>query len=1117
MFKIVSSSAGSGKTYTLTKEYLKLILSSDEAWYYKRILAITFTKAATREMKERIMARLEAFADYKQQDGMLMDIIAELYPESLRDMDGAFALRKNELRRRAKTVFTNIIHNYSDFAVMTIDSFVQRIVSAFTEELGIPFSFEVEMEADELLLVAVERILEKVGDDTQTELSGILKDFYIEASQDGKNWHQLPETLATFARDLLNEQRYAAIQQNGDLSLYDFKKIKRQMVVFIKKIENRLVELGQRGVGIIESMGLDDKDFSYGTVPKYFRDRVILKKTLEEFQKREYDVFVEDKGWYTKTANRFVKDTIEEIKSALCDVASQIEELRTKNASLYYLYEQLLPHLYHLSLLNEIKTEFDRQLRENGKVHISEFNQKILKIVTEDPVPFIYERLGEKYNHILIDEFQDTSKLQFANLLPLIDNSLGYEHFNLAVGDSKQAIYRFRGGEMSQIVALHTQQLGRLQQSLGQHELTTERLQNIKRHLTADALTTNRRSARAIVEFNNDFFEKISDAYQSSVGSVKDVFGQDFKQLVPAHAADGGSVQIEFIDEKSDEDNPQVVSPMLTRTLDLIEEAQTKGFSVGDIAILCRKVKEAKVLANYLKEQGYAIISEDSLSLRFSKAVSLMTAFMQVLIKPDDRLHKYEAMYLFYETILHQTPNNQTNEQIKIAVESHNVHDFYDYINTALGINNRDTQTTASHLLQPYRLLQLSIYELAEQLILTFGLFGWANERGYLFRFLDVILEFGTKKGTDLNDFLIAWERLKDKVSISKPSDVQAITIQTIHRSKGLEYPVVIVPYCHWSFVPDSKRDTLWVDLEDSQELSLASYENSAGETIAARRLKTGAVPTRKVLQNTTAEVAQQYEDEVERTFMDNINLLYVAFTRPTQSLYILSKAVNPEKKDTNQNVGVWLADYLVQLELYDTEQSVYTLSSSPMAINTHRPTIHEPSILSIPTIVSNPLIRDLRLRRMADRVFDTETFERKKDHGNKVHYAMSLIKTPADVEAAIRQLLIEGLAEPSEAAEIKQSISKVFDNEELAGLFDNDNIVLNEREILTPDGKQHRPDRVVKLADKIVILDYKTGAYSDSHQSQLKRYTQLYREMGYANVFAKLVYLENNEVVDVA
>jgi ATP-dependent helicase/nuclease subunit A len=1143
MFKIVSSSAGSGKTYTLTKEYLKLVLQNDNAYYFKHILAITFTKAATREMKERIMGRLQVFADGGN-DPMLADILKELYPETLKDPEGAYLLREKELRQRADRVFKQILHDYSDFAVMTIDSFVQRVVSAFTDELGMPFSFEVEMEAGELLLMAVERLLERTGDDAYGDLTDILESFYLEAGQEGRNYHSLPEALAGFANDLLNEQRYAAIMQNAHLTAKDFKKIRRQLVSAVKKWEALIVKWAEAGQQLILESGLDEKDFAYGTVFKYFKKRTDTAETMIEPGSREKEAFENDKGWLTKTARAFVIDTVAGIKSQLVDYYEHIEKVRQENSGLYFLYQQLIPHLYHLSLLNEIKEEFDRQLRENNRVHISEFNQKILKIVTEDPVPFIYERLGEKFNHILIDEFQDTSKLQFANLLPLIDNSLGYEHFNLAVGDSKQAIYRFRGGDMDQIIALHSKNLDRLYQSLGDSDLTVERLENIRWHLQDDVLRTNRRSAKEIIEFNNAFFQTVEELYRDEFPLSHEVFAQVAQEL-PPNAKTGGEVQIEFIAADSGEvgEDENDTPLMIERTLSLIKQAtEQDGFLIGDVSVLCRFKRDAKKIANHLKENGYNIISDDSLSLRFSGAVNLVTAFMRVLVKPDSRLDKYEALYLYFRMILQRIPDAKDNQYIKAAVESQDVRAFYGYVN-GLQFTVHSPQLAVGSLksvvrtgefaalpppsegrgqgegLNPYKLLQISAYELAEKLIQTFGLFELVAERDYLFRFLDVVLEFSTQRGSHLADFLDYWETQKDKISISAPSDPSAVTVQTIHRSKGLEYPVVIIPYADWEFVPSAKRDSMWVNLDPTEDLSIAAYDAASvqnGELIEyveAKFLKTGSVQVKSELERTTEGVASQYRDERERVFVENLNLLYVAFTRPTRKLYVLAKEENFEKIKNPRRVSYWLYQY----QQSAVNNFAMPTNELPKSVSIKQvPPSGDRGLFYVPYVISTDRSRELRLRRLANRVFDVETFERKKDHGNKVHFALSMVKTPNDVPVALQKMQTEGVIEKNEADEIQKSLERVLQHPDLSGLFDSESSVLNEREILTPDGNLHRPDRVVHLPDRVVVLDYKTGIPLETHSRQIKRYVNLYKEMGYQNVEALLVYIERNEVVKV-
>ena len=1133
MFKIVSSSAGSGKTYTLTKEYLKLVLQNDNPYYYKHILAITFTKAATREMKERILGRLELFANGAN-DPMLKDMLRELYPEALNDLEGAYVLRENMLRFRADRVFKQILHDYSDFAVMTIDSFVQRVVSAFTDELGMPFSFEVEMEAGELLLMAVERLLEKTGDESYAELTDILESFYLDAGQEGKNFHSLPEALAGFAKDLLNEHRYASIMKNDHLSAKDFKKIRKQLVSFKAKIEAPIKRIAKEALEILAKIDCEISDYANGDKGFYsFFKKCVSFDTFPEINKNA-EKTVEKGDWSSGKASKFAKEKLKEVASILTDKYHELTALiENENKNLYSLYDQLIPHLYHLSLLNEIKEEFDRQLRENNRVHISEFNQKILKIVTEDPVPFIYERLGEKYNHILIDEFQDTSRLQFANLLPLIDNSLGYEHFNLAVGDSKQAIYRFRGGDMDQIIALHSKKLDRLHQSLGESELTAERLENIRWHLEDDVLRVNRRSAREIIEFNNAFFQSVEERYRDEFPLSREVFAQ-VAQEIPPNAQSGGEVKIEFISAEaaSSEEDEKDTPAMIERILALVRQSvEQDGFKIGDLSVLCRFKRDAHKIANYLKESGYNIISEDSLSLRFSGAVNLVTSFMRVLVKPDSRLDKYEALYLFFRMILQRIPAGDDNQHIKTAVESQDINAFYAYVNNlAVGTVLDNLQFSTSNEpaeseapLNPYKLLQISAYELAEKLIQAFRLFEQIKERDYLFRFLDVVLEFSTQRGSHLADFLDYWETQKEKISISAPSDPQAITVQTIHRSKGLEYPVVIIPYADWEFVPSAKRDTMWVNLDPTDDLGIV-FEGQSTDSDALKLppetkwLKTGSVQVKSDLERTTKSVAAQYQEERERVFVENLNLLYVAFTRPTRKLYVLAKEEDFAKVKNPKKVSYWLYHYWEGNEVQSGAGGLAIVDRQTRSEvhNSHRAAERTVCPFYIPRIISADRSKELKLRRLANRVFDVETFERKKDHGNKVCYALTMVHTSTDIPAALLRMQTEGLIEKSEISTVRESLEAVVYHPDLKGLFAGNVGALNGREILTPDGSLHLPDRVVQLADRVVVMNYKTGLFMEEHVKQIKFYAGLYRKMGYQKVNALLVYIDQNEVIKV-
>jgi ATP-dependent exoDNAse (exonuclease V) beta subunit len=296
---------------------------------------------------------------------------------------------------------------------------------------------------------------------------------------------------------------------------------------------------------------------------------------------------------------------------------------------------------------------------------------------------------------------------------------------------------------------------------------------------------------------------------------------------------------------------------------------------------------------------------------------------MRVLVKPDSRLDKYEALYLFFRMILQRIPAGDDNQHIKTAVESQDINAFYAYVNNlAVGTVLDNLQFSTSNEpaeseapLNPYKLLQISAYELAEKLIQAFRLFEQIKERDYLFRFLDVVLEFSTQRGSHLADFLDYWETQKEKISISAPSDPQAITVQTIHRSKGLEYPVVIIPYADWEFVPSAKRDTMWVNLDPTDDLGIV-FEGQSTDSDALKLppetkwLKTGSVQVKSDLERTTKSVAAQYQEERERVFVENLNLLYVAFTRPTRKLYVLAKEEDFAKVKNPKKVSYWLYHY---------------------------------------------------------------------------------------------------------------------------------------------------------------------------------------------------------------
>ena len=1105
MFKVYSSSAGSGKTYTLTKEYLKLALHSNSDTYFRQILAVTFTNAAANEMKERILLMLRIFSDAMSADAaehpMLRDVVTELYPVTLADPE-LYAGAKELISGRAHLVFRQILHRYSDFSVMTIDKFTQRLISSFTDELGIPFVFETQLDGT-LLDEAVDRLLARIGQEGEEVLSDIVEKYYREKAEEGKSWSSLPAQIRETAGTLLSEQSYLQMQRVADLQMGDWVAIRNQMRAFVKGKEETVKRLALSGFELITNEFLIDKDFYQGArgIYGYFKDRGEGKNTWIPPNSYVSGKTIADQNWYGAKTAAPIKDKIESIRTELERLYYEIENIRTGESQKITLYQQLERHLYNLSLLGEIRKEFDALLRQNNQVHISDFNRRILEIVAKEPVPFIFERLGEKYNHILVDEFQDTSKLQFANLLPLIENALADGYFNLIVGDAKQSIYRFRGGDMDLILHLAQNQVMQLVPILGDNVYNEERLWSVDSQLEIDHLKTNRRSYREITNFNNQFFGFISETVGQDFPLIKSVYDENFKQEIPEGVNDGGHVQLEFLDmqEFNDEfsETETKNDAIVKRSLELITELRDSGYQWRDIAILCRKKKEATSLANALKEIGYPLISDDALSLGYSRSVHFVISFMEVL-HTDQRLKRYEAAYLFHRIIRKENPTAEEHEALRELCIFKGLDSFLAYF-AKYGIE-----------LTAFRMRQLTVFELSELLMQTFGLFGNKTENEYLFRFLDVVLEFGTRRSNHLGDFLQHWETAKNKLSITIPSDTDALRITTIHKSKGLEYPVVIVPYANWKVTPNAKLDRIWIDLEDISYDELSLFENS-GEISTTKQLKSSLVSVVKDLENTL--VSKQYADEKTRTLVENLNLLYVAFTRPVQRLYVLAKC----EKNWNQSsqVNSWMHDYITQENFnpaYNDVESKYILSQGDEN-RFHAHSKNNAQSFVIDDIISNDRTDSLRLRRMAERIFDVETFERKKDHLQKMRHLLVTMNSAEDLGDAAGRLVRDGLVTREEAKKLYFQLTDLFKNESLKDLYTGKVKVQVNKELLLPGGKMLHVDRIVQLPDEsYVFMSFVAGTGNDQSRQHLKRLVKVYSGEG-KRAAAVLLTLENDGI----
>ncbi|MBW3128622.1 UvrD-helicase domain-containing protein [Hymenobacter profundi] len=1140
-FRIYSSSAGSGKTYQLTKEYLKLALGAEDAAYFKSILAITFTNDAAGEMKERIIGALRRFAYPNasgKEDTLLRDIANELAVE------GKLPLRadtpqeqQQELRRRAAATFRLVLYHYADFAVSTIDSFVQRIVQAFTRELGLPAAFEVELDGEAVLQSAVALLLDKVNRDPNSKLlARSLADYALSKAEEGRSWNTLPEELVQFGQFLLSEPVHEAVAQLQQLSLQDYRRLHENLRKRREEIEQEFRAVSVRALAALDAAGVTEADLYQGKsgIIGYvtrWEERLLPDKEANSYVRAT----VEQDKWYSgKVKTAADKQRVDAAKPDLTAAYHELEDLRARLLPDYLLVLGMLPYIFHVSLLSELNKAVDQLSRERNVVLIAEFNRRIANIVLREPVPFLYERLGERYQHLLIDEFQDTSVLQWNNLLPLVENAVANGNLSLAVGDAKQAIYRWRGGEMEQILRLYKNETEHLYGRVADEELRDllqGRYYTLDGALQAKNLNTNYRSASEIITFNNDFFGHIS-ATHPQLPLVQSIYDEDFRQEAPQRLPasqsaenEGGEANVELLLTHDDAPHPTLPEQLLSYdestlylTLQLVEEALQQGFRQQDVAVLCRRRDQSRRVAKFLKERGYDIISADSLSLEFAEVVNLLVAVYRVLNQPADTLAKAEALLLVDKVVRGLAP---TPVRARHIAEVANVPDalpFFDELR-ALGFDLQERETG-----------NLGLYELTERLIGTFGLLGREGESEYLFRFLDLTLEFSLRHGNNLNNFLAYWQQKKSALSINAPAGRDAITITTVHKAKGLAYGVVIVPFADWSLTPH-RNTLLWGRLPDEAKPM-------------AEMPPVAVVPQVQALQRTA--LAGQYAEELEKTFLEGLNMLYVALTRPKHRLYLISrqpkkkassKAEDPEidLTESAKNVAELLHRYLVAQGEYDAEQLRYSLAANKLSVvddelpahtkqlPANRPVANtaQPSMgnWQLTNLSSTPWEERLRLRRHANTVFDFDAQQVQQEWNRKLHYALRRTLYAADVDRVAGQLVAEGLISSKERPELLEKLHQVVEHPQLAHYFSAAVQPETEREILVGGTRrqEYKPDRVVFDAAQpshVTLLDFKTPPPEPRHRHQLARYADLFRQLGFTDVQCVLYYFDTQEIV---
>jgi ATP-dependent exoDNAse (exonuclease V) beta subunit len=1035
-FTIYNASAGSGKTYTLVKDYLLLLLTSRRADSYKNILAITFTNKAVTEMKSRIIAGLNALAsDHPSQKELDLQ----------NDLAASAGLSTNEIKLKSRSILKNIIHNYAAFEVSTIDGFTHRVLRTFAKDLGLPLNFEVELRTDDILNEAVDRLISKAGQDKN--ITKVLVNFVLSKTDEDKSW-DIGRDLFSIARLLTQETSKDFLDMLKTKDLSHFEALRKEVRQGQRDLEKSIITIANDFFELLESNGIDNGDFSGGYCPKFF-----LKLQKGDFGvtfSAVWQINLADKALYASKLPADKKQILDQLQPQVVEYYS---EAKKKITGLQFL-EAIEKNLVPLSLLSAIQDQIEEIKKENSILLISEFNATIGKAVKDQPAPFIYERLGDRYRHYFIDEFQDTSQLQWENLIPLVDNTLSEihpdgEHGSLTlVGDAKQSIYRWRGGKAEQFMQLCDQK----------HPFSFEKANLV-------VLPNNYRSAKNIVEFNNDFFKFASDSFLND--THRDLFLNCPQGTVSSKE---GYVNISFIEAENASEEMEVYP---ARVLEIIKDLQFRERPLGDICILTRTRREGIAIANFLSENSVPVLSAESLLLSRSPKVIFINVVLQYCLDASDKTLKYEILDYLLQDLL--TVENEFH-----FLEHHLHAEGQDFFN-ALKDYGIDFSLEAA--------TSISVYEAAEYIIRSFGL--QSSSDAYLQFYLDFVYECANSDAAGIFEFLERWERKKEELSIVVPQGEDAVQIMTIHKAKGLEFPVVIYPFANGR-ITDTARENFWIHLPEelSGNIDIA-YLN------AAERMK-----------EWEGDAPQLYHELCCNSQLDALNVLYVAMTRPEQQLYVISKMELDKKGNESKNkFSGLLISYLRSIGRWDGS-SEYEFGKADEPVIRHKTannSLQQQKFFSSPTqshgisiITRSGLIWNSKQQKAIEK-------------GQLIHDLFSRINTEADVDRVLENAKNEGLFSSEEEEDLKKAIFEVTGHPELRDLFAEGVMNMNERDIITRNGALLRPDRLNFSGNIVHIIDYKTGTENPNHRTQIEEYAGVLEEMNYMVGKKLLVYINDN------
>lgn len=1077
MFEIYKSSAGSGKTYTLAMKYISYALAEPE--YFRRILAVTFTNKATKEMKERIMEFLKELSG-PEPDKHKLAMIKELHP----DWDEA------DIQRRAKECLSIMLHRYSWLSVKTIDSFFQQVLRSFTRELGLRGDFELELNSAKVEEAAIDALLQDVGSDQW--LTQWLLDFVMDRIENDKSYH-IEYAIKELSGELHKERitpflaSLAKIAEDP-VALVNYRE---KLLKELTEIESKVKSLGQDAMNAIHGEGLGVDDFVHkgsgvaGQLQKWAEGQFTnLHASQRSLNAREG-------SWATKTSPK-LGDIQELVDTFLQEHLEEMFAFCDRSHKRYLSLLAIRKYIFVLGILLKLMKKITEYKQAEDVMLLADTPPLIKQIIGDNEAPYIYEKVGMTFYHYLIDEFQDTSGLQWENMRPLVLNSLANADLGssvksrgMVVGDVKQSIYRWRGGDWQLL-------LNQIEHDLKPYQVKQE------------PLNTNWRSLREIVDFNNELYAALPGRLE---GLIKGLVGEKGMIIHEAYAGakqevspkalkkpEGGLVKLSFLsdtEEDESEEKQKWKEKVPDLLLEILQELRDKGYKLSDIAILTRTNWEGNELIRFLQHHAaglpseerrhFDVVSKEALAIKDAPVVQCLIRAMAFLQNPDDPLLMVSLASVYAR--LHHPDSElplQQLEETKAQIPS-------------FLLEERD------------HLRSQSLYQLCETLITRLEL-KKEGQIAYLQAFEDAILNFQQQQVADLPGFLAWWEEQGAGKSVIISDDTEAIQVLSIHKSKGLQFPVVILPYLDWQLDNSSgfnRLNLLWTDKAEDGLLDISVN----GEKMVL------PVPLSYSAGLADTHFSEAYRVERVQTAMDALNMLYVATTRTERVLYGFAPKPKENKNGdfTIKSIGHLLFENLKAGDTtYWRNEEIWESGELPLPKDKDKKKAEKDnSSIALDQFYTEDWQNRLRIKSRHHRLRYTQGAVGRLAYGNLFHDLMEHVRIEADFNSGLDRMQFEGRITEGDKESLNQIWQNMLENPQIKSWFTGAYEVRNETPILSPAGEVQRPDRVMIDGNRAVIVDYKTGKPAAYYAQQLNQYRKLLIEMGFADVKAFLLYTD--------